>query len=254
MTRRRPDQARPAGVENCERHGEYTALYVGSTAVLDCPACRSERDLEAAAQEDRHAAAQEDRQHVQRLYDAGLRGRYRRVSLADFEVDTARQHLVRQTVRDYIAALPDAGNLILVGAPGTGKTMILASIVRAVLDTGRGEALLTTPAEFSDAVFAARRQPDWRGDGQAMAEHASANLLALDDLGAPMMSDHTLALVDRLIDLRSRYQLPTAVASSGSLDELRATVGGRVFSRLARGGIVLRFAWPPFGNEVGSER
>lgn len=127
-----------------------------------------------------------------------------------------------------------AGNLLLLGPTGTGKTHLAAALIRRVA-SARAQTIgrplrwraLSHPQFNADM----RPSPDGAHNAQ-MAACQATDLLFLDDVGAGMSTDWTADTLYRLADVRWSRQRPTIAASNLIPTELRAFAGQRVWERL----------------------
>ncbi|MEV7868779.1 ATP-binding protein [Streptomyces sp. NPDC088124] len=166
------------------------------------------------------------------LADTRMPARYRG-ALADHPQITAWADRIARAGRPGPAGAPgiaEGGSLLIVGPTGTGKTHQAYGAIRALLSRGvrlRWEAI--TSADLH-ARLRPRAGHDTEREMQALAR---SPLLLLDDLGAAKSSEWTEDLTYRLINHRYEHLLPTLITTNLPTDDLRATLGDRVASRLA---------------------
>jgi DNA replication protein DnaC len=153
---------------------------------------------------------------------------------------TADQMQVAGWVRAYLASPATAGNVLLLGPTGTGKTWqaygALRRIVAAV--AAGGHALNWRTIDHPTLNAELRPRPD---DEHLAAQHRyeTAELLFVDDLGAGRQTDWAADTLYRIVDARWSHCRPTIAASNLSPDDLRAAVSDRIVSRLASGTVVV---------------
>lgn len=123
-----------------------------------------------------------------------------------------------------------AGNLLLTGEPGTGKTHMAVALVRARLELG-------LPAAFKRmATFYRELRDSYGGDRteeSVLRQYIGAPMLALDDLGAGGLTDHERRYALELIDERANRLRSTVVTTNWSLEDIAAKMDERIASRLA---------------------
>jgi len=161
-----------------------------------------------------------------------------------------RQNIV-QMARAYVDSFGRSGQAgkapwaILYGATGSGKTHILAAILRELIVQGHRALFYNVPNLFKD-IRATYDGNEERDEEDLLNEIVEVEILALDDLGAEKTSDWTL---DRLyLAVNQRYEAARATLVTTNHDwpdDLAKAVGPRIVSRLAEMCRVIG----PFPNE-----
>jgi DNA replication protein DnaC len=131
----------------------------------------------------------------------------------------------------------------MAGLVGTGKTWHLWKIAETLISGGwLGRMEIASMYEIKKAT-------DRPLNEEALDRWRSAQILAIDDIGASAINDWTADALGELIDTRWQYSLPTIVATNEL--KLGPLLGERVVSRLADGATVVEFVGTDFRKATG---
>jgi DNA replication protein DnaC len=152
------------------------------------------------------AEARAQRRRDRRLAESGLP---REKTFATLQLDRfpapVRVHLERARRGDWIE---QAGNIVAIGPPGTGKSHVLAAVGHALIE--RGHTVLWTPtASLVQRLLAAKR--DLRLP-RALAKLDRIACLILDDIGYVQQSREEMEVLFAV--LSARYERRSVLISS----------------------------------------
>lgn len=135
-----------------------------------------------------------------------------------------------RTAKTYAAQFPQKrGNLLLIGATGTGKTHISTSIAREIIEQGYDvlyDSAQNIIADFTDDQYR-RSASEPKAD-----KYLECDLLIIDDLGAEFSNQMTVSILYNLLNTRRNKGLATIISTNLSAKELAARYEGRIYSRI----------------------
>lgn len=145
------------------------------------------------------------------------------------------------TMRELIKSGGSAGNLILIGSVGTGKTMLTSGMVCDLVVAKKSPAT----ARVIDII---RSMKDtWKKDcqqteTQLIAEYVNLDLLIIDEIGVQFGSDTEKMFIFDIIDGRYNKMKPTILISNLTMQGIKECIGDRCVDRLREdGGKVIAF-------------
>ena len=159
---------------------------------------------------------------IERKLAACLPEKYRIARLKDFN------GAIRQFIKSWVQK-PTAG-LFIFGRVGTGKTHLVAAILRVLLE-------VRARVDFRRcAQFFADLQESYRANTSSEAivdDLENSQFLILDDVGSGALSDHERRFTLELIERRINQNRPTILTSNWSRQEIGEKMDARISSRLA---------------------
>lgn len=248
-----------------QRLGDYAHASVCAACFQVCPACAGQ-EYEFGVDERGYSFVRSChvcgtlRRRIEAFNDAHIPARYFAVDAAVENFETTDKsgrpigNLPQIKMRLHRWAqefAPGAKGFVLHGPVGTGKTHMLAAVVRYLtLEKGIGCRFI----EFTHLLSDIREQFDrGRGETEIMAPLTQVPLLAIDELGKGRNNLWQMSIIDELISKRYNRELTTLFTSNYPLEDLgparldpnaadfrqqpiqeslRERVGERIFSRL----------------------
>ena len=176
----------------------------------------------------------------------GIPLRFQDKGFNNYRADGPNQQKALATCRSYAHEFPDRLKdgvcLIMVGAPGTGKTHLAFSILRyvstkAAVEGGEHyQAIYTTVMDLFKRVKSTYSRDASETERDAIRSFTEAHLLILDEVGVQHGSETELSIMFEVIDKRYQEMKPTIVVGNLSFSELCNYLGERVIDRMREGG------------------
>lgn len=137
---------------------------------------------------------------------------------------------MKQYVQDFDT---QKGSLFIFGTTGTGKTFLTNCLAKAILETGHSVLYFTTFSLFEMLSKYNFRYEEYAQESNPQHDNLmSCDLLIIDDLGAELSNNFTIAQTYSIINERILQKRPTIISSNLSLDDFSARYGQRIFSRI----------------------
>jgi DNA replication protein DnaC len=165
--------------------------------------------------------------------------------------------IVYETCEEYARKFnmkSKAKNLLLIGAPGLGKTFLSACIARVVAESGYSvvyNMATSIFAEFEIVKFMRTQDSEEARDEVRRARnevkrYLECDLLIIDDLGTEMTTSFTIEALYEIINTRLITARKTLVNTNLTLTELRRRYSAQIVSRLEGESHVLIF----YGDDI----
>jgi DNA replication protein DnaC len=248
------------GEGQCEVHGtyQYTAFKSGNVVLGQvCPHCLTERQSVLSEKLAQERSEQEAKKLKERLRQAGIPPLFEEASFETYEALIEESRYCLEVMMRYadqfdsILAESPATGAILVGNPGTGKTHLACSLIRALIQKGHSARYASIPALLSELREANRGSHDTNVTG-LIRQLSSVQLLVLDEYGIHTQQAVDYQLLFQLIDARYRNNFPTIMLTNVHLEEVSRELDERFLERI-RGRYVteLVFDWNSWREKRG---
>ena len=165
---------------------------------------------------------------------------FRSESLKTFKTENEKQREYKSLCQEYVNTFePGTDGLFLYGNPGTGKTHLAISILRALLDKGV-DGYFMTLKEYYDKIMGTFNDKSRHKD-EVTIKPKTVKILVVDDIGAEKISDWRMDESRTLLDYRYNHGLTTIFTSNFTKNQLLEIVGQRIVSRMGNA-YALRFS------------
>lgn len=233
--------------------GNCGRLFSREDGNYQCPVCTQ-------TEQEKRKAEEEQRRQDWRWEKNGLEGKLCGMELQassdtkddDFykPFDPNIQPAALKAALRFVDEWPHGRCLVFIGAPGTGKTHLLAGITNRLIEHKHATAMYRSMVYLTNAW---KRAPDW-GEyhrenveplaketfsfkvadqfGQTMVMRLPNLVLLLDELGREARTDQLMAELDELLDRRYSNELATVLATNLPLPAFKQYLGESLWSRI----------------------
>jgi DNA replication protein DnaC len=186
--------------------------------------------------------------HIQKLP-----ARFRNKAFVDYETESQDQQKCKKIIERYVHTFSDrlksGNNLVFMGNPGTGKTLLSLVMYQSLLQEGflvHYESSLEFIKNLLEIKF--KSQSEFM---RRVETFQRPNLLIIDEVtesitknGIP--SDIEKQLLFQIINHRYANNFCTLVITNRDLPELTSRLGGPLIDRLSEKGVFIAFNWESY--------
>jgi DNA replication protein DnaC len=228
--------AKPLGQKECvcEKHGPFISrgsVFCEAEIWNGCPLCAEEKAVEIQT-----AEAERVIQFEARFFDF-IPSRYRLESFETYECKTDKQRRAVKFLREYRGDK----NIIIHGNPGTGKTHLMWSLVKANPDARYWKLSdIIRRVKCSFAPTAKESEED------ILNELAGVKILIIDEIGRQAGSNFETNLIFDLIDMRYGNYQPTVLCSNLPLvgeESIAGYIGTSAMDRINENAVEIYCDW-----------
>lgn len=233
----------------CQIHNERMVKVLGRDT---CKTCAREFLRKSGAE---HAQELLESTRKKRVNAAMIPARHASCGFKNYVANTqAQQYAVGQCKKfsgDFVKG--QAGNMVMTGRTGTGKTHLACAMIRNILHLG-GFARYITSEDMANSIANAWTQPD-SSESTEIYRFTEYDLLIVDEYGLHDQHENRLKLVHKVLYSRYDAKKPTIVISNFTTDELSKNLGDRLWSRFQHDGLtVVECNWSDARMGDGCER
>jgi len=171
----------------------------------------------------------------------GVTKRNSNLTFDDYICKTKAEQDIKDICINYVDQMPHSKNMIFVGVPGAGKTM-LASIMINALDRPLTGAIRTV-RQIVKAIDNSRDFAVNYTESDIINGLVDVDLLVIDEIGLQKGNDAEKMMLHDIIDGRYGEMKPTILISNLSGKGVGDSIGDRLESRLKQDLTQLKFTW-----------
>jgi DNA replication protein DnaC len=240
--------------------GERVWMPLGNRTYEVCLPCGKKegqeieaRKREGEKREEEYVVRRQQNTITHRLKNCNIGERFMDMTFGDYKPTCPKSEKVFMACREYVETFADGSgaSLLMMGSPGTGKTMLAAII---------GQEIIKKHFSFrhTTAMQLVRRVKDsWRKDSEESEQgiidsFVEPALLVIDEIGVQFGSPTEQLFLTEVINDRYELRRPTILMSNLTLSQVTETMGARVIDRFRDDGSqFLVFDWLSYRGKKG---
>lgn len=171
-----------------------------------------------------------------------------------FVASSAAQKAVRgqaRMFRDFIVKEKRWATLVLVGTPGTGKTLLACEFAQSLIRSLSMSVRYATTNGMIKEIQASYGREGKSEEGE-IERFVQYDLLILDEIDAKADKENANLLLNEVINRRYMNEKPVIIITNQSFDNLAQYVGDRVDSRLHENAFICAFDWPDYRRTMAA--
>lgn len=244
----------------CPKHGRVectVAVFNGKPMTPVCSKCEEEAELEHRRELEAQRREVEERKRIERFREMNIEKEYWGKTLEDYKPQVDSQAQAKAAVADLIEKRQ--GKVLLLGANGTGKTLLGAVAVMAL-----GGKVLTM-YEITTMIRQSYSPLARRSELEIVNELASLPMLFIDEMGRTKGSVAELNWLSYILDKRHTRGLPFMLSTNSHLSRncphgahgcpqcFENFLGNDILSRLGQDSRIITMHDAPDYRRLGKE-
>lgn len=219
-----------------------------------CSGCREEADRKSDEIKKKQEDVKRSRRISENLQQCSIGQRFMGMSFDDYKPSNPKAASVLKECREYVEGFGDrsGSNILMIGAPGTGKNMLAAIIGQEIIK--RDFYFLHTTA----MKLVRKIKDSWRNKEESeqsiIDSFVSPSLLAIDEVGVQFGTPTEQLYLTEVINERYEKRRPTILISNLKLSQITEIMGERVIDRFYDDGSkFLVFDWDSYRRRPKTE-
>lgn len=218
----------------CHEHKVQMIVMFGRE---QCPACAVEYVNKSNKEHEKQVNRQVCEKH---FAGAMLPKRHENSGFRNYTTELVGQKNALTQTANYAKKIVNGSvvNLVMVGSTGTGKTHLSCATARTLLAKGKYARYITSEDMAQKIMKAWDKDTKDQSEASVIYEFTQYDLLILDEYGLHDR-EKRLELVHKVLYSRYDDAKATMLISNMTLEQLKADLGDRLWSRFQHGGLTI---------------